>query len=50
MLKKKPKVTVVISTYNRSEVLKIAIKSVILQTFSNWKILVIGDNCDHETE
>ena len=49
-MKKKPKVTVVISTYNRRDVLKVAIKSVILQTFSNWKILVIGDNCDQETE
>jgi len=44
------KVTVVISTYNRPDVLSVAIKSVILQTMSDWKILVIGDNCDQETE
>jgi len=50
MLKNKAKVTIVISTYNRPDVLSVAIKSVILQTFSNWKILVIGDNCDQETE
>lgn len=45
-----PKVTVVISTYNRPDVLYTAIKSVELQTFSNLEILVVGDNCDQETE
>jgi len=49
-MKIKPKVTIVISTYNRPDVLSVAIRSVILQTFSNWKILVIGDNCNQETE
>ena len=44
------KVTIVISTYNRPDVLSVAIKSVLLQTFSNWKILVIADNCNQETE
>ncbi len=50
MLNNKPKITVVISTYNRPDVLSVAIKSILLQTFSNWKILVIADNCDQETE
>ncbi|MFB3056307.1 MAG: glycosyltransferase family 2 protein, partial [Ignavibacteriaceae bacterium] len=50
MLNNKTKVTIVISTYNRPDVLSVAIKSVILQTFSNWKILVIGDHCNQETE
>ena len=50
MLKNKAKVTIVISTYNRPDVLRVAIKSVILQTFSSWKILVIGDHCNQETE
>ena len=45
-----PKVTIVISTYNRPDVLLVAIKSVVLQTFSDWKILIIGDNCDQQTE
>lgn len=44
------KVTVVISTYNRPDVLCVAIRSIILQTFSNWEILVIGDHCSKETE
>lgn len=50
MLNNKTKVTIVISTYNRPDVLRVAIKSIILQTFSNWKILVIGDHCNQETE
>jgi len=50
MLKNKAKITIVISTYNRPDVLRVAIKSVILQTFSNWKILVIGDHCNQEIE
>ncbi len=49
-VKNEAKVTIVISTYNRPDVLRVAIKSVILQTFSNWKILVIGDHCNQETE
>ena len=50
MLKDNAQVTIVISTYNRPDVLSIAIKSVTLQTFSDWKILVIGDHCEQETE
>jgi len=50
MSKIEAKVTVVISTYNRPDVLYVAIRSVILQTIPNWKILVIGDHCSPETE
>ena len=50
MFNNEAKVSIVISTYNRPEVLSIAIKSVMLQTFSNWKILAIGDHCDQETQ
>ena len=50
MLSDNTKVTIVIATYNRPDVLRIAIQSIILQTFSEWKILVIGDNCEEETE
>lgn len=46
----KASVTIVISTYNRPDTLYVAIRSVILQTFSNWRILVIGDHCNSETE
>ena len=38
-------VTVVISTYNRPLKLKRAIVSVLEQTYSNFEIVIIGDNC-----
>lgn len=39
------KVSVIISTYNRPELLKRAINSVLNQTFKNFEIIVIGDKC-----
>lgn len=44
-----PIVTVIIATYNRPDVLKSAIKSVVEQTFERWKLYVIGDHCDERT-
>ena len=44
-----PIVTVIIATYNRTDVLKLAVNSVINQTITDWKLLVIGDNCDPHT-
>jgi len=44
-----PLVTVIIPTYNRSKCLKIAIESVLLQTFENFELLVIGDACTDDT-
>ena len=41
----KPVVSIIIATYNRSNVLKYAIQSVLKQTLSNWELLVIGDKC-----
>ena len=42
-------VTIVLSTYNRPEALRVAIRSVILQTVTDWRLLVIGDCCDERT-
>lgn len=43
-------VTIIIATYNRPDTLKAAIRSVLNQTLKNWKLLVIGDNCDDRTD
>lgn len=43
-------VSVIISTYNRSNVLKYAISSVINQTYQHFEIIVIGDHCTDDTE
>lgn len=42
-------VTVVIATYNRPDVLKMAVFSVQEQTEKDWILYVIGDNCDERT-
>jgi len=39
-----PKVSVVIPTYNRREMLSEAIKSVIGQTYANWELIVVDKN------
>lgn len=44
-----PIVTIIIATYNRPDVLKFAISSVLRQTIENWKLYIIGDNCDERT-
>jgi glycosyltransferase involved in cell wall biosynthesis len=46
----KPEVTVIIATYNRPQVLAKAIKSVQNQTFKDWVLYVIGDNCSESTK
>lgn len=43
-----PLVTVVISTYRRPELLKLAIESVLNQTFTDYEIIVVDDNSGEE--
>ena len=42
-------ISVVIATYNRSNVLRFAIESVLAQTVSDWEMVVIGDACTDDT-
>ncbi len=45
-----PLVSIITATYNRSNVLKLAIESVRWQTFQDWELWVIGDACTDDTE
>ena len=44
-----PSVTVVLSTYNRPDALRTAIRSVLRQSFPAWRLLVLGDLCAPST-
>jgi glycosyltransferase involved in cell wall biosynthesis len=45
-----PHVTVIIPTYNRSEVLGCAIRSVLGQTYGDYELIVAGDGCTDDSE
>lgn len=45
-----PKVSIITATYNRSEVLQWAIRSVLMQTFCDWELIIMGDACTDNTE
>lgn len=44
-----PAVTVIIQTFNRSNILPYVIGSVLNQTFADWELLVMGDGCTDDT-
>jgi glycosyltransferase involved in cell wall biosynthesis len=46
----KPRITVIMATYNWSTVLPYAIASVLEQTFTDFELLVIGDGCTDDSE
>ena len=43
-------VSVVIATFNRSNILRFAIDSVRRQTWTDWELIVVGDECTDDTE
>lgn len=45
-----PCVSVITATYNRSNVLRYTIASLLRSTFTDWELLVIGDDCTDDTE
>ena len=48
--KVRPLVSIIISTYNRSNVLRYAVESVLEQTLTDWELLVVGDACSDDTD
>jgi glycosyltransferase involved in cell wall biosynthesis len=44
-----PAVSIVVATYNRSNVLALAIESAIAQTHEDWQMHVVGDACTDDT-
>ncbi len=44
------KVSIIMAAYNRSNVLRYAVQSILRSTFSDWELLVIGDACTDDTE
>ena len=45
-----PLVSIVIATYNRSQVVAHAIASVRRSTITDWELIVVGDHCTDDTE
>ena len=45
-----PAVSIIVATYNRSNVLRCALQTIIDQTFIDWETWVIGDACTDDTE
>jgi glycosyltransferase involved in cell wall biosynthesis len=49
MIPSKPVVTVITATYNWSSALRCAIESVLLQSFGDFEMLVVGDACTDDS-
>lgn len=44
-----PKVSIILTTCNRSKLLKRAVKSVLNQTFTNWELIIVDDASDDDS-
>lgn len=45
-----PLISIIVATYNRSNVLALAIQSVQWQTRHDWELIIVGDACTDDTE
>lgn len=50
MRRDEPLVSIITATYNRSNVLRYAIESVLDSTYANWEMIIVGDACTDDTE
>jgi glycosyltransferase involved in cell wall biosynthesis len=48
--RRSPAVSTIVATYNRSNVLALAIETARAQTFEDWEMVVVGDACTDDTE
>lgn len=46
---RQPTVSIITSTYNRSNVLRLLIESIRAQTFTDWEMVIVGDHCTDDT-
>jgi glycosyltransferase involved in cell wall biosynthesis len=46
----RPRLTIIITTRNQADTLRFAIESVVWQTFTNFELWVIGDECSDHSE
>lgn len=44
-----PTVSIVMATYNRSNIIGYTIRSVLWQSYTDWELLIIGDACTDDT-
>jgi hypothetical protein len=44
-----PRVSIITATYNRSDVLRCAIETVLHQTVADWEYVIAGDHCTDDT-
>src|SRR3990167_199298 len=43
-------ISIVMATYNRSNIISYAIESVLNQTITDWELIIVGDGCTDDTE
>lgn len=50
MTSNSPRVSIITATYNRSNVLRYTVGSVLRSTVTDWEMIVVGDACTDDTE
>ena len=45
-----PIISIIMATYNRSNIISYAIQSVCNQTITDWELIIVGDGCTDDTE